>query len=147
MNARTQPKSTHLLVVADIWCQIDGLCDEVRGELEADGAHVLVTAPPLASRLHTFTSDTDDESTLGRRRLEDVIARLRDHGVEARGLIGAHDPALAIDDALAQFPADKVIVVTDSAGHQNWREHRLPTYLESLDLPIVQMVVPHELAE
>lgn len=147
MNSPTRSKSTHLLVVADIWCQIDGLCQEVRSELEADGAQVLVTAPPLTSRVHAFTSDTDGETAVARQRLEDVLARLREHGVEARGLVGAHDPTLAIDDALAEFPADKVVVVTDSAAHQNWREHRLPTYLESLDLPVVHLLVPHDLAE
>lgn len=136
-----------LLVVADIWCQIDGLCDEVRGELEGPGSEVLVTTPPLASRLHTFASDTDRESALARRRLEDALERLREHGVVARGTVGAHDPALAIDDALAEFAADKVILVTDTDGHRNWRERRLPDYLESLDLPVVHLVVPHDLAK
>jgi nucleotide-binding universal stress UspA family protein len=140
-------KSNSLLVVADIWCRIDGLCDEVRGELEGDEARVLAVAPPLASRVHTFSSDTDQETAAARRRLEDMLARLHEHGVEARGLIGAHDPALAIDDALAQFAADKLIVVTDSNGHQNWRERRLPAYLEGLGLPVTHILVPHELAE
>jgi hypothetical protein len=140
-------RPTHLLVVADIWCQVDGLCDEVRDELEGEGAEVLVTAPPLASRLHTMTSDTDRETALARERLDDILRRLGEHGVKARGLIGAHDPALAIDDALAEFPADKIVVVTDSTGHQNWREQRLPAYLESLDLPVAHFLVAHEIAE
>ena len=140
-------KLENLLVVADIWCRIDGLCDQVRGELEGDGARVLVIAPPLTSRLHTFTSDTDRETAVARGRLDDVLARLREHGVEASGRIGAHDPALAIDDALAEFAADKLIVVTDSVGHQNWREERLPAYLEGLGVAVTHILIPHELTE
>ena len=136
-----------LLVVADIWCQIDGLCDRVRNELDDRDSDVLVIAPPLASRAHTFVSDTDRETQAAKDRLDDVLKRLKQHGVEARGLVGAHDPMLAIDDALAEFPAEKVIVVTDTSDHQNWREKRLPAYLEGLGVPTIRLIVPHDLAK
>jgi len=140
-------KTEHVLVVADIWCQIDGLCDEVRERLGGDNPQVMVIAPPLTSRLHTFTSDTDRETAQARQRLEDVLARLRRHGVDARGRLGAHDPTLAIDDALAEFAVDKILVVTDSPGHENWREQRLPAYLDTLGLPVTHFLVPHDLAK
>ena len=136
-----------LLVVADVWCQIDGLCDQVRNELDDRDSDVLVIAPPLASRVHTFASDTDPETEAARDRLADVLKRLKEHGVEARGLVAAHDPTLAIDDALAEFPAEKIIVVTDTGDHENWREKRLPAYLEGLDVPTIRVVVRHDLAE
>ena len=142
-----QSDQVRLLVVADIWCQIDGLCDQVRNELDDRDSDVLVIAPPLASRVHTFASDTDRETQAARDRLDDVLKRLKQHGVEARGLVGAHDPILAIDDALAEFPAEKVIVVTETSDHQNWREKRLPSYLEGLDVATIRLVVPHDLAE
>lgn len=145
MDSNTEPD--RVLVVADIWCQVDGLCDQVREEVGDSDPEVLVIAPPLASRLHTFASDTDEETEAARRRLADVLRRLERHGVRARGRLGAHDPALAIDDALAQFPAQKIILITDTSEHENWREHRLPSYLEGLDLPFLRLIVPHELAE
>lgn len=139
--------TTHLLVVADIWCQIDGLCAQVRSELDDRDPDVLVVAPPFTSRLSTFASDTDDETGAAKDRLADVLRRLKEHGVEARGLVGAHDPKLAIDDALGQFPAEKVLVVTDTADNENWREKDLPAYFEGLDIPSVRLIVPHDLAE
>lgn len=145
MNAAAD--QMRLLVVADIWCQIDGLCAQVRSELDDRDSDVLVIAPPLASRVHTFTSDTDKETEAASERLADVLKRLKEHGVEARGEVGAHDPVIAIGDALAEFPAEKVIVVTDSSDHEHWRERSLPAYLDGLDLPTIRLVVPHELSE
>jgi hypothetical protein len=134
-----------LLVVADIWCEIEGICTQVRRELDCRESEVLVVAPPLASRIHTFDSDTDHETENARVRLAEVLARFAKHGIEARGMVGAHDPRLAIDDALAIFSAEKILVVTDTADHQNWREHHLPRYLEGLDVPVVRLFVPHDL--
>lgn len=145
MDMNTEP--SRVLVVADIWCRVDDLCDRVREEVGDPDPEVLVIAPPLASRLHTFASDTDKETEAAKERLADVLRRLEKHGVKARGQLGAHDPTLAIDDALAQFPAQKVILITDTSEHENWREHRLPSYLEELDLPFLRLIVPHELAE
>jgi hypothetical protein len=139
-------EANRLLVVADIWCQIDGLCEHVWSELGDLESDIVVVAPPLASRLHTFTSDLDHETETAKDRLADVLGRLRERGVEARGMIGANDPVLAIDDALARFEAQKIVLITDTPEHENWREHKLPGYLEGLDIPSVRVIVPHELA-
>jgi hypothetical protein len=94
-----------VLVVADIWCQIDGLCPRVREEIESSEADVRVVAPALAGRLHTMTSDLDTEISAATTRLEDALKRLNEHGVPACGEIGDPDPAQAIDDVLAEFSA------------------------------------------
>jgi hypothetical protein len=143
----TTTEAFRLLVVADIWCQIDGLCEQVGAELGDRGSDIVVIAPPLVSRLHTYTSDLDRETEAAGERLADVLGRLRERGVEARGMVGANDPVLAIDDALARFRAQKIVVITDSREHENWREHRLPDYLDGLDIPCVRVIVPRDLAE
>jgi hypothetical protein len=144
MSTTTTTETFRLLVVADIWCQIDGLCEGVRRELGEPGGDVVVIAPPLASRLHTFTSDIDKETEAANDRLADVLGRLKERGVDARGIIGANDPVLAIDDALALFAAQKIVLITDSREHENWREHKLPVYLQGLDIPSVRVIVPHD---
>jgi hypothetical protein len=145
MTTTTTTAAFRLLVVADIWCEMDGLCEQVRSELDDRGADIVVIAPPLASRLHTYTSDIDHETEAANDRLGDVLGRLQERGVEARGIIGANDPVLAIDDVLARFAAQKVVVITDGSEHENWRERKLPTYLAGLDIPCVRVVVPHDL--
>ena len=146
MNATTETQA-HLLVVADVWCKVDGLCDRVRAELAGEDGSVLVLAPPLTGRLHTHLSDTDGETAAARQRLDDVLRRLRDHGVVAHGQIGDADPIIAIDDVLATFPAEEIVLVTEADGHQNWRERRLPEYLWKLGIPARHWVVPHEQAQ
>jgi hypothetical protein len=142
-----QIDQTRVLVVADIWCQVDGLCDQVASELDDRNDDVLLVTPPLTGRLHTILSDTDAETAAARNRLDDALRRLREHGMSAVGLVGDADPIVAIDDALAQFEAEKVVVVTETARWRSWREKRLPGYLRGLGLPVRHLVVPHELAQ
>ena len=139
---------THrVLVIADTWCQVDGLCDQVRAELAGEHDEVLVIAPPLSGKVHTIFNDTDGETELARRRLDDVLRRLLEHGVAAHGRVSDGNPVVAIDDVLVTFPAERVVVVTEADCHQNWLERRLPGYLLALGIPTTQLLVPHELAQ
>jgi hypothetical protein len=149
-NGGTMPSAAdpqRVLVVADIWCQIDGLCAQVRDELDRDEADVLVVAPALAGRLHTMTSDIDTETNEAKHRLEDVLSRLNHHGIPARGEIGDPNPAQAIEDVLAEFATEKIIIVTETSSHENWREHALTERLEKHGLPVSHLLVAHDLAQ
>ena len=43
-----------VLVVADVWCQIDGLCDQVKAELDRANTEVFVVAPALVGPVRSF---------------------------------------------------------------------------------------------
>jgi hypothetical protein len=139
----TADHSSHLLVLADVWCQAKGLCDEVLRRA-GDADRVLVVAPALASRLHTWTNDTDRESEVAHARLENVLARLEEHGIRAEGRIAAQDPALAVEDALDAFPATEVIVVTEDHEHANWSERGLTPRIARRGLTVTRLTVAHE---
>jgi hypothetical protein len=139
----TVDHSPHLLVLADVWCGVEGLCDEVLRRA-GDAGRVLVVAPALASRLHTWTNDTDRESEIARTRLENVLARLEQHGVRAEGRVAAQDPALAVEDALDDFAATEVIVVTDDHEHANWSERGLTARIARPGLAVTRLTVAHE---
>jgi hypothetical protein len=141
----TADPSPHLLVLADVWCRAEGLCDEVLRRV-GDGGRVLVVAPALASRLHTWTNDTDRESEIAQARLENVLARLQQHGVRAEGRVAAQDPALAVADALDGFSATEVIVVTDDHEHANWSERGLTARIARPGLPVTRLSLAHEQA-
>jgi hypothetical protein len=141
----TADRSPHLLVLADVWCGVEALCDEVL--LRAGNAgRVLVVAPALASRLHTWTNDTDRESEIAQARLENVLARLEQQGVRAEGRIADQDPALAVEDALDGFAATEVIVVTEDHEHANWSEHGLTARIARPGLAVTRLTVAHEQA-
>jgi hypothetical protein len=142
--SHTADRSPHLLVLADVWCRVEGLCDEVLRRA-ADAGRVLVVAPALASRLHTWTNDTDRESEIAQARLECVLARLEQHGVQAEGHLAAHqDPALAVKDALDGFAATEVIVVTEDHEHANWSECDLTAQIARPGLAVTRLTVAHE---
>lgn len=142
-NGGTADHSSHLLVLADVWCQAEGLCDEVLRRA-GDADRVLVVAPALASRLHTLTNDTDRESEVAQARLENVLGRLERQGVHADGRVADQDPALAVEDALRRFAATEVIVVTDDHEHANWSERDLTARISRPGLRVTRLTVAHE---
>lgn len=135
--------SSHLLVLADVWCQVEGLCHEVLHRAGGAG-RVLVVAPALSSRLHTWTNDTDRESEVAQARLENILARLEQHGVRAEGRVAAQDPALAAAEALDRFPATEVIVVTEDDAHENWSERDLTARIARPGLTVTRLTVARE---
>jgi hypothetical protein len=73
-----------------------------------DGASdVVVLVPALASPLEAVTGAVDDR----RADAEQTAARLAAQLPNARGAVGADDPALAVEDALRTFGADEIVVV------------------------------------
>ena len=81
------------------------LGDEVRG------AEVLVISPATnRSRLAFWVSDSDEAIAEAETAKEETVERLEEEGVDAAGLIGESEPAVAIQDALATFPADRIVL-------------------------------------
>jgi hypothetical protein len=87
-----------------------------------DDAEVLVVAPALNTKTRFWLSDPDPAI----ERAQDVAAeseeRMEEDGVDAVGQTGESDPLLAIQDALATFPADEIVLVTHPGGERNWLE-------------------------
>ena len=58
------------------------------------------------------------------RRVEaDTVAALRRAGIRAAGHVGDRHPENAIEDALALFPAAKVVVIARGSEASVYREH------------------------
>jgi hypothetical protein len=81
---------------------------------DLDGAEVLVVAPAEEqSKLKFWMSDADDAIADADERADDVAGELRAEGVQARTETGEGDPVVAVRDALARFPADRILVFGD----------------------------------
>jgi hypothetical protein len=90
---------------------------------ELDGAEVLVVSPATnQSRLAFWVSDPDEAIAEAQRAQEETVERLEEAGVDAAGDTGEAEPGLALQDALATFPADRIVIVTHPDGERDYRE-------------------------
>lgn len=132
----------HLLVVANETVEGSALVETVRDIALACDAEVLVVAPALNSRLRHWMSDSDGAHHAAGVRLARCLARLREAGVSATGHVGDADPVLAIEDAMADFPADEIVIGTHPEERSNWLARdlvaRTCTYF---GLPVAHVVV------
>jgi hypothetical protein len=111
-----------LLVLATDPIDADDLRGALDGE-ELDGAEVLVVSPAVnESPVAFWVSDSDEaiadaESTA--RQTADALAA---EGARTRAETGESEPLLALQDALATFPADRVVVF--ARGDEEARRYR-----------------------
>ena len=88
-----------------------------------DDAHVLVVSPALnESPLAFWMSDSDEAIADAREAGAETVAELHDEGVVAAGTTGESEPLLALQDALATFPADRIVIFVRAADDQRYRE-------------------------
>jgi nucleotide-binding universal stress UspA family protein len=93
------------------------LGDEVRG------AEVLVVSPATnQSKLAFWVSDPDEAIGEAETAKEDTVERLEEEGIDAAGQTGESEPAQAIEDALATFPADRIVIFSHPEGDRDYRE-------------------------
>src|SRR5215210_8902396 len=90
-----------------------------------DDAEVMVVAPALDSRTRFWTSDNDEAIARAEEVQQETVERLAEDDVDAVGDTGAADPLLALQDALATFPAEEVVICTHPEGERNWAEEDL----------------------
>lgn len=85
-------------------------------------AEVLVVAPALNTKTRFWLSDPDPAIERAEEVAAETQERMEEDGVDAVGQTGESDPLLAIQDALATFPADEILLVTHPEGDRNWLE-------------------------
>jgi nucleotide-binding universal stress UspA family protein len=90
---------------------------------EVRGAEVLVVSPASnQSKLAFWVSDSDDAIEEAETAQVDTVERLEEAGVDAAGQTGESEPAQAIDDALATFAADRIVIFSHPEGDRDYRE-------------------------
>ena len=94
----------------------------VRAMLERDADEIYIIAPILPTRLAWLTNDDADANASAERRLGGALDEAAGAGVAADGTVGSDDDLLTvIGDALAQFPADEIVVATRPDEERHWR--------------------------
>jgi nucleotide-binding universal stress UspA family protein len=125
------------LIVANQTLTSQSLSEAIAERL-AEGplqAYVVVPLVPVGGRL---TWDERASVDAARERLDEVLARLRELGVEADGEIGDRDPVSAVRDALRGREVDEIIVSTLPRGLSRWLGEDVPSRLrDSVSVPVV----------
>jgi glycine/D-amino acid oxidase-like deaminating enzyme len=90
---------------------------------DLDGAEVLVVSPAVnESAVAFWMSDSDEAIADAQSAAEATAAQLRERGANARATTGESEPLLALQDALATYPADRVIVFVRADDTARYRE-------------------------
>jgi len=135
-------RNHHLLIVANETVEGSALVDTVRDIALSTDAEVLVVAPALNSRLRHYMSDSDGARHAAEQRLAGCLARLRDAGVRAEGHVGDADPLRAMEDAMAVFKADEIVIGTHPEERSNWLAHDIVSRAcARFGLPVAHIVV------
>jgi hypothetical protein len=104
--------------------------NDLRGALPGetlDGAEVLVVSPAVnESPVAFWVSDSDEAIIEAESTARQTAEALAAAGAEVRAETGESDPLLALQDALATFPADRVVVFARGDDEsQRYREDDL----------------------
>jgi hypothetical protein len=78
---------------------------------EVEGAEVLVVSPATnQSKVAFWVSDPDEAIHEAETAQVETVERLEEEGIDAAGDTGESEPAVAIQDALATFAADRIVI-------------------------------------
>jgi len=125
-----------LIAVGQAASSADALPFGVRLLIDA-ADEILVISPTLPGRLDWLASATDKAREQADERLQSVLGQLKDIGVEPPGAIGADDPLLAFDDAIAKFAPTHLLIGLRSEDRAGWQERGLLEALhERVRVPI-----------
>lgn len=129
-----------LLVISNETVEASVLHDAI--VTRAHATDVAIVAPALNTRLRHWFSDEDPARDAAAGRLDRCVSALAEAGVHVDGRVGDADPIRAIEDALAEFPADELLVVTHPEERSNWLARDLVSRAcARFSLPVLHLVV------
>jgi hypothetical protein len=92
-------------------------------DIDPAEAEVMVVAPALQESPFKFwMSDADTAIAHAEEVRRTTVEQLGEEGVPASGDTGESDPMQAIQDALASFAADRIVMFTRADDAQRYRE-------------------------
>jgi hypothetical protein len=139
-------RARRVVVISNETVEAESLRETIAAR--AGRTQVLVVAPALNTRLRHWLSDEDPARRAAERRLAGARAALRAAGVDVDGWVGDADPLMAIEDAVAVFPADELLVATHPEARSNWLAHDLVgRACARFSLPVLHLVVDGVVAQ
>ena len=134
-----------ILVLANETVGGGTLREMIREKSEGYQERVLVVVPALNSPVRHWTSDDDDARAAAAERMDRSLGRLRAIGIDAQGEVGDSEPLQALEDHVALFGPDEIIISTHPEGRSHWLEKGVVSGArERFAVPITHVVVDLE---
>ena len=125
------------LVVANETLGGTRLVDELDSR-HAKGPSQFVVVVPASIPKEGLTWTEGEARGLAQDRLDRVLQRLRDRGIEADGRIAGVDPYLAIENLLRDDQFDEVILSSSPAGLRSWKGNLLKR-MRGVNIPVTHV--------
>jgi glycine/D-amino acid oxidase-like deaminating enzyme len=118
--------------------------DDVRSALpdaDLEDSEVLVVSPAVnESAVAFWVSDADEAIADAQSAAEETAAALRERGTRARATTGESEPLVALQDALATYRADHVLVFVRDEDEARYREDDvLGEAQRRFDVPVTEI--------
>jgi len=135
---------TNILLVTTVLGEQAPLSEELRRVIGDDEANVLVVAPATnVSPLQWLANDEDAARGEARLAAEQAAKAVDSRSVAIDRTSHDTDAAQAVADALRNFDADEIVVVTRAGGESNWLEDdALAVALEESGVPVRRVELP-----
>lgn len=142
-RSRSRVASRRVLVVVDDACTAPEACAGVRAHAGGRSFEALVLAPAHGTAATQWYVDEDAARADATHRLRTCVACLADDGIRVTGDLGDPDPVLAIADALYEFPADEILLVTAPHRPSRWlRPNVIDRARHAFRVPVTHVVMP-----
>jgi hypothetical protein len=118
-----------------------------RGKGPEDASVILIAPALVGSATAAQTSDIDAAIAEAQRKVDASVTLLVEQGYAASGKVGDSDPAQAIEDGLAEYAPEEVVVATHPADRESRLEKSLidrVTRDVGIDITHVVMRPEHE---
>jgi hypothetical protein len=108
----------------------------------------LVIAPARGAASAQWYVDDDAARADAAHRLRTCVGCLGERGIRARGELSDPDPVQGIADALHEFPADEIVLVTAPHHPSRWlRQNDIDRARHAFRQPITHLFMPAPEAE
>jgi len=104
---------------------------------DVSDAEVMVVPPALThSPLRFWASDVDEAIEHAQSTQRQTVKRLREEGIPAQGDSGESAPLQALEDNLALFAADRIVIFSHPEGERDYREDELEEAERRFGIPV-----------
>jgi nucleotide-binding universal stress UspA family protein len=119
------------------------LREEVRRHTDGEEVEIHVVAPATElSRLEWLASDEDRARAKAAKAAREATEAVETAGEVEETQVGDPDPVQAIEDALRNFAADELVIVTRPGKEATWLEKDSPEEaFQRFDLPVTHLVL------
>jgi GABA permease len=140
---RGRTASRRVIVVADNTCTTPELCASVRDFARETPIEAFVIAPAHGTAATQWYVDEDAARADATHRLRTCVNCLVRDGIRVSGELSVPDPIQAIADALHEFPADEILLVTAPQRPSRWlRQNVIDRARRAFLQPITHIVMP-----